>query len=536
MNWLLPSERMAPWWKEGIIYQIYPRSFADSNGDGVGDLPGITSRLDYLRDLGVDGIWISPIYPSPMKDFGYDVSDYTAIDPVFGSMADLEELLRQAHARGIRVIVDMVMNHTSDQHPWFVESRSSRSNPKRDWYLWRSGKPGGGPPNNWLSVFGGSAWQKDEASGEYYLHLFDPSQPDLNWRHPGVKEAMKDVWRFWLDKGVDGFRLDVAHLLVKHPDFPDSPSKFGLTPYSRQRHDHHSNLPETHQLWKEFRQLLDAYPDRMAVAEPDLDGTGAEGYYGSGEDELHLTFHFQLFWRRWRAPAIQQAVLDWGRRLPERGWPCWVLSNHDFGRHASRWGSGRRTGARAKVAAALLLTLRGTPFLYYGEELAMRRAFIPRAEIVDPPGVRYWPLYLGRDGFRTPMQWTSGPGGGFTTGTPWMRLGPGADHLNVELESKDPRSVLSWYRQLIALRRATPALRLGSFRAWFDRPGSILAYTRALDGQAASVLLNFSRFSGSVELPAGSHRVLASTHRDAGGTLSGKLKLLGDEALVLLQP
>ena len=528
---------MAPWWKEGIVYQIYPRSFADSNGDGVGDLPGITSRLDYLQDLGVDGIWISPIYPSPMKDFGfgYDVSDYRSIDPVFGTMAEFEELVRQAHARGIRVIMDMVMNHTSDQHPWFVESRAGKDSPKRDWYLWHPGKPDGRPPNNWLSVFGGSAWQKDEKSGEYYLHLFDHSQPDLNWRSPGVKAAMMDIWRYWLDKGVDGFRLDVAHLLVKDPAFPDNPTRFGFTPYSRQRHEAHSNLPETHEVWKEFRKLLDSYPDRMAVAEAELDGLGAEGYYGSGEDELHLAFNFQLFWKRWKAAAVQDAVLDWHRRIPERGWPCWVLSNHDFSRHVSRWSAGSHTDARAKVAAALLLTLRGTPFLYYGEELAMRKAFIPRREVVDPPGVRYWPLYLGRDGLRTPMQWDTGPTAGFTTGKPWMRLAPEADRLNVELESKDERSVLRWYKRLIKLRRATPALTLGSFQPWFEKPKSILAYTRAHEGQVVSVLLNFSRFSGSVDLPAGSHEVLAATHREAGAALSGKLKLQGDEALVLLR-
>ncbi|HVE81191.1 MAG TPA: alpha-glucosidase [Myxococcales bacterium] len=526
---------MAPWWKEGIVYQIYPRSFADSNGDGVGDLPGITSKLDYLQELGVDGIWISPIYPSPMKDFGYDISDYTAIDPVFGTMAEFEELIRQAHARGIRVIMDMVMNHTSDQHPWFVEARSSKDNPRRDWFIWRPGGPGGRPPNNWHSIFGGSAWEYDEKSGEYYLHLFDPSQPDLNWRNPEVKAAMKAVWGFWLDKGVDGFRLDVAHLLVKHPEFPDKLTKFGMTPYSRQVQDGHCNLPETHDVWKEFRQLLDLYPgDRMAVAEPELDATGAEGFYGSGEDELHLAFNFSLFWRRWKAAAVQDAVLDWERRIPERGWPCWVLSNHDFGRHASRWAAGARTDARAKVAAALLLTVRGTPFMYYGEELAMRRAFIPRKEVMDPPGVRYWPLYLGRDGFRTPMQWTAAPTGGFTTGTPWMRLGPEAQRLNVELEAKDPGSVLNWYKRLIKLRRSLPALRLGTFRAWFGEPKAVFAYSRVHDGQTVSVLLNFSRFSRAVDLPAGAYEVLASTHRGEGASLGGTVKLHGDEALVLL--
>ncbi|MCI0672152.1 MAG: alpha-glucosidase [Myxococcaceae bacterium] len=524
---------MAPWWKEGIIYQIYPRSFADSNGDGVGDLPGITAHLDYLQELGVDGLWLSPIYPSPMKDFGYDISDYRSIDPVFGTMADFEELVREAHARGIRVILDMVMNHTSDQHPWFEASRSSKDNPRRDWYLWRPGKDGG-PPNNWLSVFGGSAWEKDERTGEYYLHLFHTSQPDLNWRNPEVTAAMMDIWRFWLDKGVDGFRLDVAHFLVKDAGLPDNPSKFGLTPYTRQRHEHHINLAETHAVWKEFRKLLDTYPDRMAVAEADLDAVGAEGYYGSGDDELHLTFNFGLFWRRWRASEVQRVVVDWNQRIPSAGWPCWVLSNHDFGRHVSRWAAGTHTDARARVAAALLLTLRGTPFLYYGEELAMRRAYIPRAEIVDPPGLRYWPLYLGRDGLRTPMQWTPGPTAGFSTGKPWVRVGPEAERLNVEVESKDPDSVLSWYRTLIRLRRETPALKLGSFEPWFEKPRSVMAYTREHEGQSVAVALNFSRFSSGLNLRGGTYTVLASTHREAGPELSGKLTLAGNEAVVLL--
>ncbi|HJW82734.1 MAG TPA: alpha-amylase family glycosyl hydrolase, partial [Anaerolineae bacterium] len=382
------------WWRDGVIYQIYPRSFADSNGDGIGDLGGITSRLDYLRDLGVDAVWLSPVYPSPMKDFGYDVSDYTDIDPVFGTLADFDDLLREAHTRGIRIIMDMVMNHTSDEHPWFVESRSSRDSPKRDWYIWRDAKPEGGPPNNWTSVFGGGAWEFDAGAGQYYLHLFDPGQPDLNWRNSGVKQAMFDACRFWLDRGVDGFRLDVAHMPFKHPDLPDNPPKFGLRDYDRQRHFYHQNLPETHAMWKGFRRLLDEYPQRMAVGEVELDG--AEAYYGNGGDELHLAFNFGLLRLPWNARAIQRVIADWEARLPGGAWPCWVLSNHDVKRHISRWGSGALAEARAKLAAAMLLTLRGTPFMYYGEEIGLREGRIPRREIVDPPGRRYWPFYTGR--------------------------------------------------------------------------------------------------------------------------------------------
>ncbi|HEY4720407.1 MAG TPA: alpha-glucosidase, partial [Anaerolineae bacterium] len=354
------------WWRDGLIYQIYPRSFADSNGDGVGDLPGITSKLDYLQWLGVDAIWLSPIYPSPMADFGYDVSNYHDIDPVFGTLADFDRLLSEAHARGIHVVMDMVMNHTSDQHPWFVESRSSRDNARRDWYIWRDAKQGR-EPNNWESVFGGKAWQHDAATGQYYLHLFVPEQPDVNWRNPQVKAAMFDECKFWLERGVDGFRLDVAHMPIKAEGLPDNPPKFGLRGYDRQDHSNHMNQPETHAIWQDFRQLLNAYPERMAVGE--VEPSGAEGYYGDGQNELHLVFNFGLLNRSWDARRFYDIVARWEKQLPEHAWPCWVLNNHDNSRSISRYAAGSATVARAKVAATMLLTLRGTPFLYYGEEL-----------------------------------------------------------------------------------------------------------------------------------------------------------------------
>ncbi|HEY4690204.1 MAG TPA: alpha-amylase family glycosyl hydrolase [Anaerolineae bacterium] len=531
------------WWRDGVIYQIYPRSFADSNGDGVGDLRGIRSRLDYLRDLGVDAIWLSPIYPSPMKDFGYDVADYCSVDPVFGALADFDDLLRQAHARGIRVILDMVMNHTSDQHPWFIESRSSRDNPKRDWYIWRDPSPSrrpwnrhGGPPNNWASVFGGSAWEFDAKTGQSYLHLFVPGQPDLNWRNPEVKQALFDACRFWLDRGVDGFRLDVAHMFYKHPDLPDAPPKLGLRGFDRQHHFYYEHLPETHTLWKEFRRLLDEYSERAAVGEVAPDA--AADYYGNGNDELHLAFNFSPMGLPWNPRAIQRAVVNHEARLPAGAWPCWVLSNHDVTRHISRWGSGALGDARARVAATLLLTLRGTPFTYYGEEIGMRQANIPRAEIVDPPGKRYWPFYKGRDGCRTPMHWNDGPHGGFGAGKPWLRLSRDVDRINVQRQQGEPESLLNFYRRLIALRRSNPALQRGSFRALIDRPSDVMAYLREVEGQAALICLNFASDEAKFDLRlagGGEWRALSSsvTHSGEGMKVTGEMTLYPNEALVL---
>lgn len=523
------------WWRDGIIYQIYPRSFQDSNGDGIGDLPGIVSRLDYLRDLDVDAIWLSPINRSPMKDFGYDVSDYYDIDPNFGTLADFEELVSQAHRRGIRVIMDMVMNHSSDEHPWFIESRSSRDNPRRDWYIWRDGMPVHKPPNNWQSVFGGSAWDFDAKTGQYYLHLFLPGQPDLNWRNPEVKQAMFNVCRYWLERGVDGFRLDVAHFLDKHPGLPDNPFKWGLRAYDRQDHAYHKNRPGTHAIWKAFRTLLDQYAGRMAVGEVDLDG--AEVYYGTGGDELHLVFNFGLLRQKWNPQAFQHVITDWEARLPGDAWPCWVLSNHDTPRHISRWGSGPQAIARAKVVAALLLTLRGTPFMYYGEEIGMTQTPIPRAEILDPPGKRYWPFYKGRDGCRTPMQWDNTPNAGFTAGKPWLRVNRHADQVNVQRELADPDSLLSFYRRLIVLRKTTPALQRGSYRPLLDRPTQLMAYVREYAGQKVVVCLNFSSQPAQFDLRvtgAGEWQILISTAARNTDTLRGEVKLYPDEALVLM--
>ena len=518
------------WWRDGVVYQIYPRSFADSNGDGIGDLPGIISKLDYLQWLGVDAIWLSPINPSPMADFGYDVSNYHDIDPIFGSLADFDRLTGEAHARGIRLVLDIVMNHTSDQHPWFIESRASHDNPKRDWYIWRDPK-NGREPNNWEAVFGGKAWQLDERTGQYYLHLFVPEQPDLNWRNPQVKATLFGECAFWLDRGVDGFRLDVAHMFVKAIDLPDNPRKFGWRGYERQDHSNHMNLPETHAIWREFRQLLDRYPERMAVGE--VEPTGAEEYYGNDEDELQLVFNFALLRQRWNARAFYEVVQAWYDKLPDGAWPCWVLNNHDNRRSISRYAAGALTEARAQVAATMLLTLRGTPFLYYGEELGLREGNIPRTEIVDPPGLKYWPFYKGRDGCRTPMPWDTTPNAGFSSARPWLRVNSDYARVNVESEQRDPNSLLNYYRRLIALRRASPALQQGAYRG-LDPAGDVYAYERATSDQRLLIALNFSSRPAQVKLD-GEWQVRLSSVERAASTVNRQLTLAASEAVILEQ-
>ena len=361
---------MTVWWKRGVIYQIYPRSFQDTNGDGVGDLKGITARLDYLTWLGTDAIWVSPIYPSPMADFGYDVSDYCNIDALFGSLEDFDELVASAHARRIKVILDFVPNHTSDRHPWFLESRSSRANPKRDWYIWRDGKADGSLPNNWLSQFGGPAWTFDAATGQYYLHSFLREQPDLNWRNPAVREAMYDVLRFWLERGVDGFRVDVIWLLIKDAALCDNPLNPNYRPTEPGIHRvlqlHSSDQPEIHDVIAEMRAIVDRYDERVLIGEIYLPIEKLVAYYGKDLGGAHLPFNFQLIHATWRAPVIAKLVIDYEGALPAGGWPNWVLGNHDQPRIAARVGE-----AQARVAAMLLLTLRGTPTMYYGDEIGI---------------------------------------------------------------------------------------------------------------------------------------------------------------------
>jgi alpha-glucosidase len=479
------------WWQHGVVYQIYPRSFMDANGDGVGDLAGIRARLDHLAWLGVDAIWLSPIFPSPMADFGYDVADYCDVDPAFGDLAELDRLVAAAHARGIRVVLDFVPNHSSDRHPWFVASRASRTSPKRDWYVWRDPAPGGGPPNNWISIFGGPAWQLDPATGQYYLHSFLVEQPDLNWRNPEVVEAMHGVLRFWLERGVDGFRIDVIHRIAKDPALRDNPPS--ATPgagYGGQLHVHDENHPDVHGMLRGLRALLDRYDSRMMVGEVYLmDPAAVSTYYGRG-DELHLAFNFSFLRSGWDAAAFAAEIARFDALVPAEGWPDVVLSNHDVPRHASRYDDPVHGEARARVAALMLLTLRGTPFLYYGEELGMRNGAVPRERMRDPLALTLHPS-LSRDPERTPMHWSAGAGAGFSTGDPWLPLAADLATRNVEAQQADPASILCLYRDLLALRRATPALERGTWRA-LPAPDGVLAYERRHGESRALVALNFS--------------------------------------------
>ncbi len=512
------------WWQEGVIYQIYPLSFADSNGDGRGDLHGIIARLDYLNDgtpnsLGVDAIWLSPVYPSPMRDFGYDVSHYCDISPTFGTLAELDELVAEAHKRGIRVIMDLVLNHTSDQHPWFLESRSSRDNPRRHWYIWRDGQGRGRRPNNWLSAFGGPAWTWDKATQQWYLHTFLPEQPDVNWRNPEVRNAMFDVVRFWLDRGVDGFRLDVVNRYFKDDQFRSNPIRpwGGMRPYDWQQHIYDTDRPELYGAIGELRALLDSYgdPTRMSVGEVFCNDNTAMSAALSGPGKLHLAFNFDFARCPWKPAAFQRVIRRWEEELGSEAWPCYALSNHDIPRHISRYAAGADSERRAKVAAAMLLTLRGTPFLYYGEEIGMCHTAIPRREIQDPLGKRYWPLYQGRDGCRTPMQWDNSPNAGFTSGKPWLRVNSDYGARNVAAQGRGPNSLLSFYRRLIWLRKETPALRHGSYQPLQETPKEALAFLRRTEGQVVLVALNFLgrsiRLVPDNPLPARHWRVLFST-------------------------
>ena len=490
------------WWQDGIIYQIYPRSFSDSNGDGLGDLPGVTARLDYLAELGIDAIWLSPFYPSPDADFGYDISDYTGVDPRYGSLSDFDHLVAEAHRRNIRVVLDMVLNHTSDQHPWFLESRSSRDNPRRDWYIWRDPSAGGRLPTNWESSFGGSAWELDPKTSQYYLHSFLKQQPDVNWRNPEVRQAQLDVFRFWLERGVDGFRLDVFNAYFKDARFRNNPPRFGLRGFDRQEHIYDMDQPEMVGLLQELRVLLDSYPERYSVGEtyvPTSEKT--VGYVGS--DRLHAAFSFDFFASDllypWNPGWLLERIERRDRLFDTIGvLPTTVLSNHDKPRTASRY-SKNENDQQTLIAMTLLLTLRGTPFMYYGEEIGMREISLSRSEIMDPPGKKYWPIFKGRDGCRSPMQWNETPFAGFSTAKPWLKVHPNYNHRNVAAQQPDPDSVLNFTRRLIVLRRAYTALRQGSFKSLFRTDTGVLAYERKLvdsSGQAQRIQI-YLNFTGS---------------------------------------
>ena len=520
------------WWQHGIIYQIYPRSFQDTNADGIGDLPGILERLDRLVDLGADAVWISPIYPSPMADFGYDVSNYCDIDPVFGSLAAFDKLLTAAHARGLRMILDYVPNHTSSQHPWFLQSCSSRNNPYRDWYLWKDPSPDGGPPNNWLSNFGGPAWELDPRTGQYYYHSFLKEQPDLNWRNPAVKQTMYDVLRFWLDRGVDGFRVDVIWMLIKDIHFRNNPPNPGYVPGSPSHNKllplYTANLPEVHAIVAEMRAVTDAYMDRVLIGEIYLPVEQLVTYYGANLGGAQLPFNFQLIEAVWNAEGIAGIIKQYEAALPPGAWPNWVLGNHDKSRVATRIGE-----AQARVAAMLLLTLRGTPTIYYGEEIGMQDVSIPVDHIQDSAEKSEPGLGMGRDPQRTPIPWDGSLYGGFSSVKPWLPLG--LDHLvrNVSAECASGASILNLYRQLIALRRKTSALVDGSTSNVFAR-GSLLGYERADAAATISVTLNLGHEAQKIAHAPGT--ILISTHLDRNNEkISNQLELRPDEGVIVRQ-
>ncbi|MGA7489441.1 MAG: alpha-amylase family glycosyl hydrolase [Xanthobacteraceae bacterium] len=522
------------WWQTGVIYQVYPRSFQDSDGDGVGDLRGIVQRLPYLTELGVDAIWLSPIFPSPMADFGYDISDYTGIDPLFGSLDDFDALLAAAHAQGLKVVLDLVPNHTSDRHPWFLESRAARASRKRDWYIWRDPAADGGPPNNWLSVFGGSAWQYDAASGQYYYHAFLAAQPDLNWRNPEVRSAVYEVMRFWFRRGVDGFRIDVLWHLIKDGEFRDNPPNPGFgaadPPHHRLIPLYTADRPEVHDVVAEMRRVADEFPDRVLIGEIYLPLERLVAYYGRDLAGLHLPFNFSLLSASWHAAEVARLIGEYEAALPAGGWPNWVLGNHDRPRIASRVGP-----EQARIAAMLLLTLRGAPTIYYGDEIAMRQVAIAPGGVRDPLEKNVPGRGLGRDGCRTPMRWDDTAHAGFSSTDPWLPLGDAPYSDNVAAQRRDKTSIYWLYRRLIDLRRGRAALLFGGYgRVIAD--GELLVFTRELARERILVALNFGGQPAAASFAPGERagRVLVSSAGDREGELlHGGLELRANEGAVV---
>jgi alpha-glucosidase len=500
-----PKPAVDEWWKHAVIYEIYPRSFQDSDGDGIGDIKGITSRLDYLEDLGINAIWITPMYPSPGVDYGYDISDYTAIDPVYGTMEDFDRLVAEAQKHNIRVIMDYVINHTSDQHAWFKESASSKTNPKRDWYIWRDGKGPGLPPNNWQSWFGHSAWTLDPKTNQYYYHYFYTQQPDLNWRNPEVHKAMDGVLEFWMNHGVAGFRIDAVSRLFEDPGLHDDPYLPGYNVYGDRNieHKYTDNLPEVHDVLKEVRRVVDHYPgDPVLVTEADEPNIEElTKMYGSG-DEVQLPMDFQIADVNELSATRFRNLFNQVEKNSAHGQPEYFFSNHDQPRQWDRYGDGKHNEQIAKLMAALLLATRGTPQMYYGEELGMRTTDPARIEDVhDPIGKIGWPKEKGRDGERTPMQWDGSAEAGFTTSAkPWLPVPPSATQYNVEAERKDPDSIFNWYKRLLALRKSEPALRDGSYESVNDTDPNVFAFLRRSGDSTVLVALNFTAKAQTVQL------------------------------------
>lgn len=518
------------WWKKGIIYHIYPLSFMDSNGDGKGDIPGITARLDYLKWLGVDAVWISPMYKSPMADFGYDVADYISLNPQFGSMSDFEMLVDKIHSLDLHLIMDFVPNHTSEQHPWFLESRSSKNNPKRDWYIWKDPAFDGGPPTNWLSSFGGSGWEFDTATGQHYYHAFLKQQPDLNWRNKDVVRELLKVMRFWLDKGVDGFRVDVMWHLIKDYLFRDNPPnpdyREGQPSSHRQIASYSTDQPEVLGVVSKMREVIDSYKEKVLIGEIYLPVTEVVDYYGHNQQGAHLPLNFQLLVEEWNGPRIYKGINEYEGALPRDAWPNWVLGNHDRPRIASRVGADQ-----ARVAAMMLFTLRGTPTVYYGDEIGMEDAAVSKELMQDP-------AEINRDAQRTPMQWTSGKYAGFTVGTPWIGLNNNYHEKNVESQRENRNSILHLYKNLIALRRSEPALYGGIFIP-VGSEGNLFAYMRTDEhtGKSFLIAVNLGHAAGVLRVPGRFHFsgkvLLATDNKRTGETISGEIHLDGNQGIVV---
>jgi alpha-glucosidase len=520
------------WWKPGVLYQIYPRSFADSNADGVGDLRGIIERIDYLQWLGIDAIWLSPITVSPNADWGYDVADFRAVDPELGTMADFEALLAVAHERGIRVLLDFIPNHTSDRHPWFVDARTSRTARFRDWYVWADPRPDGSPPNNWVSSFGGPAWTLDAPTGQYFLHNHLREQPDLNWWHEDLRDEFDDILRFWFDRGVDGFRIDVCNVIVKDAALRDNPPSTEDDPLDvqlfGQRPVYNANRPEVHDVLRRWRALADSYdPPRVLLGETPVEELAELGrYYGNDLDELQLAFNFPFINAPFDAVTMPEIVAGIEGALPPGAWPAWTGSNHDMSRFATRWAHDDPRQARA--ALLMLLGLRGTPVLYQGDEIGLGDTTLEQQDLRDPLGVRYWPAYAGRDAMRTPMHWRKGAGGGFTDAgvRPWLPLGDTA--CNVEDERADPDSILHLARDLLGLRAKTPDLCLGAYSA-LPAPAGVWAWRR---GGGHAIAINCSERDVGLEGLGG--RVLIGTDRSRDAeSVEGSVLLRAWEGLVL---
>ncbi|KGM53537.1 alpha-glucosidase [Lysobacter arseniciresistens ZS79] len=528
----------APWWRGAVIYQIYPRSFLDTNGDGVGDLPGIIARLDHVASLGVDAIWVSPFFTSPMADYGYDIADFRDVDPLFGTLADFDRLLAEAHARGIRVMIDQVLSHSSDQHPWFTESRAGRDNPRADWYVWADPKPDGTPPNNWLSIFGGGAWTWEPRREQYYLHNFLSSQPQLNFHNPAVRTAMLDNLRFWLDRGVDGMRLDSINFCFHDAQLRDNPAKpahlrvgrgFSAdNPYAYQYHHYNNTQPENLALMEELRALFDRYPGATTLGEiSSEDSLGTMAEYVTGK-RLHMGYSFELLVEDRSAAYIRQTVENLESRMSD-GWPCWALSNHDVQRAVTRWSDGTGGDAPtddfARQLVALVCSLRGSVCLYQGEELGLPEADVPYEKLRDPYGIAFWPNFKGRDGCRTPMPWTGDADAGFSPVEPWLPVPDAHRARSVAAQDADPDSVLNAARRFLRWRSAQPVL-VGGDIAFIDAPEPVLAFNRTLGDERVLVVFNLSGAAVSWPLPAGmTLRALDGHGLAAGAVDGGELRL-----------